>query len=256
MNLALVCAHKDSEGCPDKTLRELGGRSLLQIAVDKARTATLIDRIAVCTNYPQDSVPDWSPEDVWIDRPYKTTADTLCGPRIPKWSLWRYALDVWEAQELTPSAFVDIDVSRPLTTAEDIDRLVLAAQPGKPMAAVCRAKKSPWSDSFVLRPWPNAPLARTIDARHEARQVQPQVYEYGGLYYCPRTVLRDQRNMWDAQPLPYEIPRAHSFDVDDELDWQVVQDQWRRQNVVEYRIDPHGPGVFDTSEYARTGGWR
>ena len=222
MILGLVCARAGSKGILHKNMLELGGNSLLEIAIAKTVRAT--EECVVST--------DINPVafDIRTARLRKRPKH-LSGGRVSKWQVWRDALR-WHDKNATSraDAIVDVDVSRPLTRVEDVKAVIEAhrANRGPVTLAVCEASKHPSFDIYRPSKWWGL---RPCEGKGNivARQQLEPVYNYGGICVVSRKALKESAG-WFAAGVGYHmIPRSRSFDIDDELDWQIVQDQWERQ---------------------------
>jgi CMP-N,N'-diacetyllegionaminic acid synthase len=84
-------------------------------------------------------------------------------------------------------------------------------------------------------------VCKTIDANghlqpviggglHSRRQDLPQVYfPYGGIYAVKAETLRRERTFYPGRTLPYFVERWQSYEIDDDLDFLVVQEIMRRK---------------------------
>ena len=211
--LGVICARYHSEGLPGKNWREMHGKPLIEHAIEKAYATQTVDEVLVCTDIPR-SV--WSYAVPRLDRP-----DELTGPDVSKYDVWR-----WIAQQKPADIIVDIDVTRPLTLAADIDgcvaKLARAAEFGLDGAmAVAEATKLPAFDFVLNEPWCVRPYVRDVD--YSARQQVPNyAYYHGGIYALTHDALLAHTGMWDVFWKGYEIPTVRSYDIDTEIDWKIV----------------------------------
>jgi len=224
MILGCVCARAGSRGLPGKNLVDVGGWTLLERAIAKAVGSDHIDVVYVSTDIDYTELQIQVAERgsvkpiIWQDRP-----SHLAGDKITKWPVLQ-AITLNAEQVFDPvSIVVDIDVSRPLTTIADIDETIRAYMRSEApvMLAVSRAKKNPWQDTYVpdVEGW----LHPALEGGASCRQDQPPAYEHGGIMCVDRDALLDSDDMWDEIVDGYEIARAHTFDIDDALDWAIVR---------------------------------
>ena len=219
----MVCARKGSEGIPGKNLLELGGMTFLERAIAKCIVSDLIDVVYVSTDIDytelQIEVAERGHEKpiIWQDRP-----SHLAGPDISKWPVFQFITKNAEGIFEECECCVDVDVSRPLTTAADLDNTIKAflTTEAPALLAVSKAKKNPWQDTYVMQDFRIKPA---LTGGRSARQDQPPAYEHGGLFVVDRNALFAVDDMWELEVDSYEIERAHTFDVDDPLDWHIAQ---------------------------------
>ena len=221
MILGMVCARKGSQGIPGKNLLELGGLTLLERAIAKCIVSDLIDVVSVSTDIDTrdltDKLANCDKPIIWQNRP-----SHLAGPDISKWPVFQQitmnAESVFEGCECC----ADVDVSRPLTTATDLDNTIKAflTTEAPALLACSRAKKNPYQDTYLMQDFRLRPA---LTGGKAARQDQPPAYEHGGLFVVDRNALFAVDDMWELEVDSYEIERAHTFDVDDPLDWVIAQ---------------------------------
>jgi N-acylneuraminate cytidylyltransferase len=207
--LGLICARYHSVGLPGKNWRPMHGTPLIEYAIEKAM-ASICDEVMVSTDIPR---PVWSYAVQRIDRP-----EHLCGPEVAKWDVWKHARSVTGAEVV-----VDIDVTRPLTTAEDIDGCIdeLMVDQWPAVMAVAPASKHPAFDALVQGHDGLEPFGGRNS--YTARQQLSGAFLHGGVYAVTARALRDWPSMWGGPWWGWPIPRERAFDIDDETDWKIVE---------------------------------
>ncbi len=122
--LALIPARSGSKGVPDKNIRQIGGRSLLSLAIAAAREAGLFDRIFVSTDSP-DYAREAAREGVetpWL-RPAGLATDTaLVADAI------RHTLETFSRRGERFDTIALLEPTSPLRLPEDIAAVVEAAE--------------------------------------------------------------------------------------------------------------------------------
>ena len=230
MIVGLVCARKDSS-FRGKNLLKLGGKTLIEIAMFKARATC--DRVIVSSDYPLSSIDIG--DDTYIKRPLG-----LAGPRVPKWDVWKHAAG--EVDDVT--AIVDIDVSRPLTTVEDITGTIEAWQDAhgwRPPVAAMWKRPECECDIFEETGGNGCGMCLAhLDAPANRQDAWREWWGYGGIYIVGRHLFDEPSfHQWSHHTHYHEIPRAHCFDIDDTLDWEIVQDQYARQTPPRHSFLDH-----------------
>jgi CMP-N-acetylneuraminic acid synthetase len=219
MILGLVCARKGSVGLPDKNVRELKGVKLIERAIIKA-TDAVRDRVAVCSDYTPHEFETMGAQ--WIPRP-----PHLAGPDVSKWDVWRDAVAIMEAEHGTADIIVDIDVTRPLCTAETVRACIAMVEAGAPAAmAVAESNKHPAFD-IVFASEEHGVFPYDSDDFDEgyptSRQQCGPVYQHAGCYAFTREALYSRTGIFDGPITPVIVDRIQSYDIDDELDWRIVE---------------------------------
>jgi CMP-N-acetylneuraminic acid synthetase len=234
MIAGLVCARAGSEGLPGKNLLQLGGVSLIDVAIEKAMASEYIDAVVVNTDIDVD-VRDWvgAPKTIiWCAR-----SPELAGSRAGKWPVFRESIRAFEkftsaysrieedGKLIKASAMIDIDVSRPLTTAIDVDSTFVAYMKSAcpVMLAIGHGKKSPYFDIYEYDKAGNLNRSKQPRGNLVARQDGPPVWYYGGIMIADRSVVYGVDDMWDVPVGGHEIPEDHCHDVDYPTDWLLIE---------------------------------
>lgn len=224
ITLGLVCARSGSVGLPGKNLLRLGGEMLISRAIRIAWEAGC-DAVAVSTDYVEGM--DFHGSSLggiatWVERPPE-----LAGPDVGKWEVYQHAVREWEEYTgKTALRIVDVDVTRPLRTAETVRRCLkklgdLDVPRTRAVAmAVARSDKHP---SFDILRRGRLSLSPYDPVDFTSRQQLTPVWLHAGCYAMTRETLFGCTSLWDGWVWSVEVPRIESFDIDDELDWQVVQ---------------------------------
>lgn len=228
MILGVVCARYHSQGLPGKAWRPLLGVPCIEWAIEKAFNARC-DEIVTCHDIPR---AVWSRAGVRnLERP-----EHLTGPEVAKWDVWRYVLE----QQPSATMLVDIDVTRPLTTPDDVNGCIakledVSTRGTDGVMAIARARKHPAFDILESHQYG----VRLYAESHEyvARQQLPPVYYHGGVYAVTAEALRTHGTLWSCLWKGYEIPANNAWDVDDETDWRIVE------ALMSERVQEAGVGV-------------
>ena len=213
LTLGLVCARSGSSGLPGKNLLHLSGEKLIERAIRIA--SETCDAVAVSTDYTP-GVDFDAQNALHIPRPHE-----LAGPDVSKWDVWQHAAKEWEkATRLTVACVVDVDVSRPLRTSGTVGRCVHALAKDPVVMAVARGDKHP---SFDILRW--GPIGLTVygGGSFAARQQLSPVWVHAGCYGITRAALFKQGSLWDGPIEGVKADRVESYDIDDELDWHIVE---------------------------------
>ncbi len=238
MILGLVCARAGSKGLVRKNVRSLVGKPLVLWAVEKAAQARGIYSVAVSTDCPEVGrilgLSSYAYSVTMIHRP-----DNLATDEASKWVVWKHALrDMEQRTGVKYEAVVDIDVTRPLTTVDDVDRVVRAWHGQDGVVAIAPGKVSPYFDVLERdRSGWVYPSKMSIGSEVTTRQTAPPGYVHGGIYLFSRDYLFSSRYLWDGKVQGVAIPRIHAFDVDDETDWTILE-AIARTRIPQY-MDPY-----------------
>jgi N-acylneuraminate cytidylyltransferase/CMP-N,N'-diacetyllegionaminic acid synthase len=237
MILGLVCARAGSKGIPGKNLLELGGTTLLDIAIRKALDAKHVD--AVCVNTDIDVSELQRAYQDSLDKPvvYARRRKELAGSSASKWPVFKdslHAFEKWAGAQV--AGVVDIDVSRPLTTPDDVDSTLEAWLRSEcPVTlAVGHADKSPYFDIYEHDISGALVRAKRPPYAFTARQDGPPCWYHGGIMAVARGALLESDDMWDLVIESHEIAAHRCHDIDEWADWVKVRALYEDATTTEF----------------------
>jgi len=219
--LAVVPARGGSKGIPDKNLRKVGGRSLIEHSARTAAALSWIDRTVLSTDDERIAEEGRS---CGLEVPFMRPAE-LAGDLSPAIEAWRHA---WLASEEHYGCHFDISLllqpTTPLRRAEDVERTVRTMVEGghRAAAAISRLpghyvpeKIVNLDDEGCLSLYGKQPSAQT------ARQAFPTYYYRNGICYSATrdAVVRDRDTAErDCVGVLIDEPTAN-IDEPLELEW-------------------------------------
>lgn len=216
--LALVTARGGSRGLARKNLREVGGRSLLERAIQAGQGAQTVDRVVLSS-----------------DDPEIIRAALLAGCEVPFVRPPSLANDearsidvLRHALETLPERYdllVLLQPTSPLRLAEDIDGAVMfCLDSGAPACvSVAPAAKTPyWMHSLGDRGLlhPILPAFQMVPRRQDL----PEAYALNGavfVAYCDWLMAHE--DFLSPDTVGYVMPKERSVDIDDELDLVLAE---------------------------------
>jgi CMP-N-acetylneuraminic acid synthetase len=216
--VALVPMRHHSERVPGKNYRPLAGKPLFHYILETLLACPEIAQVVVDTdsaeitagiaaNFPQVAI---------VERPPHLRADT-----IPMNEILLHDTALFPA-----GLYLQTHSTNPLLRPETISRAIqtlLASIPAyDSLFGVTRVQTRLWD--ALTRPINHNPsiLLRTQDL--------PPVYmENSCIYLFKRALLEERRNRLGARPLMFEIDPAEAWDIDDELDFGVVESLMKKR---------------------------
>lgn len=222
MRLCTVCARGGSRGVKNKNLRPLLGKPLLAHSLEQARASGLFTALAVSSDSEAilETARRWG-ADFLIRRPDDLATDTA--PKIP---VIRHCLEESERQAgRSFEVIVDLDATSPLRTVEDI-RAAVAMLEESDVANVITAMPSRRSPYFnMVEVDGGVPrLSKSLPNRIVRRQDAPQCFDMNAsIYVWRRSVLMKSDVLFHDSTRLYVMPEERSWDIDSELDFQVVE---------------------------------
>jgi len=224
--LGLIPARGGSQGIPRKNLLTLGGKSLIELAVESARESELISRTVVSSD---DMEIIEAARAAGGEAPFVRPGH-LGRDQVSPIEVVRHAVD-WLAhnQGWPTEVAVILQPTSPFRRGEHIDatlRLLLDSGAEAAMT-VCEVDYSPY---WMLRLDEEGRLSRFIDDGqvYTRRQDTPRVHKPNGMVYAIRAQALPGLNFFpfnNARGLV--VSREESVNVDHPLDWRLAQLLWQ-----------------------------
>lgn len=221
MKLCTICARGGSKGVPGKNIRLLHGKPLIAYSVEQARASGLFAHIAVSSD--SDDIlaaASAAGADIAIKRPAEMASDTA--GKLPA-----IAHAVTQAEAISGKRFalaVDLDATSPLRLPEDITGAVMLQQQtgAKSVITGAIAHRSPYFNLVEADAQGIVHVSKPSNVLR--RQDSPACYDMNASIYVWQrdALLVDPKVFYDDTRL-FEMPRDRSFDIDDELDFAIVE---------------------------------
>lgn len=219
--IAGVFARGGSKGIPDKNLRVLGGRTLVQRAVLAAQACSGVERVIVSTDSEAiaASAREVGADVPWL-RPPELAVDTA-----REWDAWRHLLDWLTAEDDVPDLFLMVPPTAPLRSVADLEACLDAASDPRVdvVITVCPARRNPWFNMVRISDDGQARLVLEPPLRIHRRQDAPEIFDVGTVAFVVRpSYLKRAESLYDGVMRAVEVPVERSIDIDDEVDLIVA----------------------------------
>lgn len=209
--VALVPMRHSSERVPGKNYRPLGGRPLFHHIVSTLRAVPEIDQIVIDTDSElirADAAVSF-PDVRMIERPENLRAGT-----VPMNDVLLHDTGLVDA-DLYLQTHSTNPLLRASTISAAIGQFVNDGPDHDSLFGVTRLQTRLWTaDGLPLNHDP-AVLVRTQD-------LEPLFEENSCIYLFTRELLIERGTRIGARPMLYEIPRDEAWDIDEEIDFDVV----------------------------------
>ncbi|MBS1249799.1 MAG: CMP-N,N'-diacetyllegionaminic acid synthase [Chloroflexi bacterium] len=209
--VALVPMRHHSQRVPGKNYRPLAGKPLFHHIIETLESVPAITKIVVDTDSPtvQQGLEENFPTVHVLPRP-----ERLCADEVPMNEILAYDTSLVKAD-----FYLQTHSTNPLLKAETISKAInkfLGAYPAyDSLFSVTRLQTRLWDQ-----------LGRAINHNPEVllqTQDLPPVYEENScLYLFTQDTLLARRNRLGERPLMFEIDAAEASDIDEELDFEIV----------------------------------
>jgi CMP-N-acetylneuraminic acid synthetase len=216
---ALIPMRHHSQRVPGKNYRLMAGKPLYQHILETLLAVPEIDQIAVDTD--SESVMDGLrrefPQVRIIERPETLRADTISMNEIL----------MYDTAQIEADFYLQTHSTNPLLKPETVSRAIQAFSASFPsfdsLFSVTRLQTRLWTrDSRPLNHDP-AILIQTQD-------LPPTFEENSCLYLFTRENLQRNHNRLGQHPMMFEIDPDEAWDIDEELDFAIVDFLMRRRN--------------------------
>jgi CMP-N,N'-diacetyllegionaminic acid synthase len=224
MILATICCRGGSKGVPGKNIRALKGKPLIAYTIEVAKQSALIDQLIVSTD--DESIAAIAKQfgaSISFMRPAHLASDTAS-----KWPVFIHAVEAYETLSgKTVDYLVDLDVTVPLKTAQDIDGAIqLALQ--DPLADVVitgyEPERNPYFNMMEIDDAGYAEIVKKSARPIVRRQDAPPVYSLTpAAYVVKKSALYEFEHWSKARCRIHPIPRERAVDIDTEIDFKIVE---------------------------------
>ncbi|MCR8679389.1 MULTISPECIES: acylneuraminate cytidylyltransferase family protein [Campylobacter] len=229
--LCTICARGGSKGVKNKNIRQIAGLALIAHTINQARECGLFDHIVISTDSDEiASVAQNYGGEVFFKRNENLASDNA--GKIPA---IRDALI--RSQEHYKREFpyiIDLDATSPLRLASDIkaafkqfidddNDILITATP---------SRRSPYFNLIERQSDGSINLSKPLPKAILRRQDAPQTYDMNAsIYIWKSQILLTTDTLFIPKTGLYIMPQNRSIDIDDELDFMIVEHILRSQNA-------------------------
>jgi N-acylneuraminate cytidylyltransferase/CMP-N,N'-diacetyllegionaminic acid synthase len=224
LRLCTICARGGSKGVPGKNIRLLAGKPLIAHTIEHAKQSKLFDAVAVSSD--SDDILKAAKNhgaDYIIKRPDDLASDTA--GKVPA-----IAHAMREAEKQSGKRYdilVDLDATSPLRIADDIVGAVqLLEETGcNSVITATPAHRSPYFNLVERKDDGSVALSKQLPDTVLRRQDSPDCFDMNASIYVwqRNAILGDKPSVFYEDTKLYVMPRERSFDIDEELDFKIVE---------------------------------
>ena len=209
-----IFARAGSKGIPNKNLKKIDGKSLLEITIDTAKKLKP-NKIFVSSDSKKIESLSKKFGVNFIKRPHY-----LCTDKSPELLSWKHAIrSINENFDI----FVSLPVTSPLRKAIDIKRCINKKISFKNDLVVCvtKSKKNPYFNMLIKK---NNSFKRIINSDFHRRQDVPVSFDLTTVAYVsePSYIIKSN-NIFNGLVQGVEIPYKRSIDIDDMYDFKLAK---------------------------------
>ena len=224
MILATICCRGGSKGVPGKNIKLLKGKPLIAHTIEAAKGSSLIDDLIISTDDEEiAAVAKQYGANVPFMRPNDLATDTAS-----KWPVFIHAVEAYERLTgKTVEYLVDLDVTVPLKTAQDIDGAIRLAMNNTDTDVVITGyepERNPYFNMMEVKENGFAEIVKMGEKPIVRRQDAPQVYSLTPAAYVVRKSALYEFEHWSkAKCRIHPIPRERAIDIDTDIDFKIVE---------------------------------
>jgi N-acylneuraminate cytidylyltransferase/CMP-N,N'-diacetyllegionaminic acid synthase len=223
MRLCTICARGGSKGVPNKNIRPLLGKPLIQHTIEQAKASGLFRLVAVSSDSP--AILDVSARagaDLMIKRPEHMANDAAA--KLP--AIRHAVLETERLSGLKFEILTDMDATSPLRTLADIAGAVAMVESGEAdsVLSATEAKHSPYYTLFELDEHGAPYVSKKLDKPLVRRQDAPFTYAgNASIYVWRREPFLTEPYLFSPRTRIFPMPAERSIDIDTETDFQMVK---------------------------------
>jgi CMP-N-acetylneuraminic acid synthetase len=216
--VALVPMRHHSERVPGKNYRPLAGKPLYAYILDGLLACSKIEKVAIDTDSPVivDGMRKDYPDVLVIERPESLRGDNVSMNDVLLYDITQLPAAFYLQTHSTNPLL------KPLTISCAVDAFLEAYPRHDSLFSVTPLRKRLWdSQGNPINHDPSV-LLRTQDL--------PPIFEENScLYIFERTLFQQSGNRLGRRPLMFPMDAAEAWDIDDELDFEIVEWLARRR---------------------------
>lgn len=222
--LGTICCRGGSKGVPGKNIKPLMGKPLIAYTIEAAQKSSLLNDTIVSTDSEEiASVAKQFGIKETLERPAKLATD-----KASKWPVFIHALETYEKLRDTKVDYlVDMDVTVPLKTAEDIDGAIQLALNDATVDVVITAyepERNPYFNMMEVGENGFATIVKKSSKPIVRRQDAPSVYSLCPAAYVVKKEALYKYDHWsNARCKLYVMPRNRAIDIDTAFDFKLVE---------------------------------
>jgi len=220
--LALVPARGGSKGIPDKNIRPLAGRTLLEYAAQAASASAVVDRLVLSTDSERVAAEG---RRAGLEVPFIRPAE-LAQDDSPMLPVIDHAVEFLAQRGWEAEIIVLLQPTSPLRTPAHIRDAVQQLRDSRADSVVTVVEvPQHLSPDYVMRIdegrlTPFLPEGLRVLRRQDAR---PAFVRDGTVYAFWTRTLREARSIYGQNCRPLVVPAGESITIDTQADWQDAE---------------------------------
>ena len=233
--LCTICARGGSKGLKHKNLRLLAGKPLIAHSVTQAKESGIFHTVAVSSDSEQLlGIAEEYGADILVKRPQFLATDKAA--KLP--AIQQCVQEVENNIGLKFDIIVDLDATSPLRSIDDIKGAVdlLLEKDVSNIITGSTAHRSPYFNLVEVDDNGRVALSKELETPIIRRQDGPKCYDMNAsIYVWKHDTLLNNETIFNADTSLYVMPHERSFDIDSELDFQLVEFLMTYNKLLKYK---------------------
>jgi CMP-N,N'-diacetyllegionaminic acid synthase len=230
--LGIILARKGSKGLPGKNTMTLRGKPLIAWSIQAGLESHFITDVVVSTDGAEiASIAQECGAEVPFIRPAHLATDTSTSA-----DAIMHAISFLHQDGRQYDYVILLEPTSPIRSSTDIDGAIssLVSSGGSALVSVCRASTVHPSFMFTMGIENLLSPYETSRARESIRRqdVDDVFYPDGSIYVSSTQTFESEMSFYHEGTLGYEMPRWKSLEIDDELDFLLVEAVMRDKGIV------------------------
>lgn len=220
--LAIIPARGGSKGLPGKNIRVMCGKPLIAWSIEHAQKSKYIDEIFISTD--SQEIADVA-EKYGAPCP-ELRPEYLARDTAPSSEFIVYTLEKMQKEGKHFDYFILLEPTSPLRDVEDVDKSIeMLIDSPESESIVGVAMSGTVHPAFMVLVGRNGYLEPLDPNQHEMRrQDLPDVFFFeGSVYVSSVDAFLKKRSFYHDKTLPYIVPEWKSHEVDDIVDFNIIE---------------------------------
>ena len=221
--IALICARSGSKGIPNKNIKLLAGKPLIERSINQIKELKEVNRVIVSTDSKEiANIAIKAGAEVPVMRPEKLAEDDAS-----EWLVWRHAIEsINKIDGSYPDILIVVPVTAPLRTVDDLKNCLVEYQKGNAdiIITATDSHRSPYFNMIKINEEGIANLVISPEKNITRRQDTPNVYDMTTVAYVttPKFVL-ENNGIFSGKVRHVYIPIERALDIDTPFDFKIAE---------------------------------
>lgn len=228
--IAIIPARGGSKGLPGKNIKPLLGKPLIGWTIEQAKACEYIDEIFVSTDSSEIAgVAEQFGVSVPSLRPAELAADTSSSIDVITYTIDLLENPATQCGEKGKKfdILVLLEATSPLRDTEDINsaiRILVETEEAESIVGICRIENV-HPDFLMYKDQKNfiKPYGKNEFVFKRRQDLDNLYFFEGSLYISYIKALVNKRSFYHEKTLGYEVPKYKSFEVDDIVDFKIIE---------------------------------